>query len=73
LQGTAGRYDGTLGHTIARKPAHRVSYVRWCQAAGITLAQQQPSFRRNLENLGFTVRHGNRGAKVVGLRPRAHP
>jgi putative DNA primase/helicase len=47
------------------------AYTAWCREGGITMAQQRLSFRRNLENLGFTVRHSNQGAKVSGLRLRA--
>jgi hypothetical protein len=47
------------------------AYTIWSRENGITLAQQQPNFRRNLENLGFAVKHGNRGLKVLGLRLRA--
>jgi hypothetical protein len=32
-----------------------------------TLIQNQLTFRRNLEHLGFHVKHGNRGRRIQGL------
>jgi P4 family phage/plasmid primase-like protien len=44
------------------------AFCQWAKGAGITQPQQQSTFRRNLENLKFNVRHGNKGDKVVGLK-----
>jgi putative DNA primase/helicase len=43
----------------------------WALENGITRVQQLLSFRRNLENLKYEVRHSNSGTKVLGLRLRA--
>src|SRR3954465_14869359 len=45
-------------------------YTTWAQRSSITLAQQQNNVKRNLENPGDTVKHGNVGDKVVGLKLR---
>ena len=47
------------------------AYQAWAEQAGYTLIQNQLSFRRNLEHLGFQVSHGNQGQRVQGvaLRP----
>jgi len=47
------------------------AYTDWAKRMGITIAQQQQTFRRNLENLGFAVKRGNRGNRVLGLRLKA--
>ena len=44
------------------------AYGEWARRSGFTLTQQLQGFRRNLENLGLAVVHGNQGNKVVGLR-----
>ena len=49
------------------------AYTTWTRENGITRAQQQLSFKRNLQNLGFEVKHSNRGTKVFGLSLRAPP
>jgi P4 family phage/plasmid primase-like protien len=46
------------------------AYTTWTAEMGITMRQQQLTMRRNLEGLGFPVKHSNRGQKVVGLRLR---
>jgi P4 family phage/plasmid primase-like protien len=43
------------------------NFVTWTKANGITYAQQQSSFRKNLENLGFTIVKRNDGIHVVGV------
>jgi hypothetical protein len=43
-------------------------YCAWAGENGITLTQQQPTVRRNLDHLGYPVKHGNRGGTVHGLR-----
>ena len=44
------------------------AYRTWADAAGIKYQQQRLSFQRNLESLGFDVRHGENGPKLHGLR-----
>jgi hypothetical protein len=44
------------------------AYRRWAALAGFTMTQNQLTFRRNLEHLGFTIDHGNKGQQVRGLR-----
>ena len=46
------------------------AYREWAEQAGYTLKQNQLSFRRNLEHLGFGVAHGNRGQRIQGLALR---
>lgn len=46
------------------------AYTAWAQQAGYTLTQNQQSFRRNLEHLGFKSSRGNRGQRVNGLALR---
>ena len=46
------------------------AYTTWAQHAGYTMVQSQPSFRRNLEHLGFQSSRGSRGQRVTGLRLR---
>jgi putative DNA primase/helicase len=46
------------------------AYREWASQAGFTIAQNQLSFRRNLEHLGYKSVHGNRGDKVIGLSLR---
>ena len=46
------------------------AYRAWAEQAGYTLIQNQLTFRRNLEHLGFTVTHGNRGQRIQGLALR---
>ena len=45
-------------------------YKAWAEQAGFTLTQNQLSFRRNLEHLGYQASHGNRGQRVQGLALR---
>jgi phage/plasmid-associated DNA primase len=47
------------------------AYTAWARESGITQVQQRLSVKRNLQNLGFEVKHSNRGLKVSGLRLRA--
>ncbi len=44
------------------------AYCRWADDNGITLKQQQPTVRKNLEHMGYEIGHGNRGQKCYGLR-----
>lgn len=46
------------------------AYTTWSAAMGFTKVQQQPTVRRNLEQLGYTIKHGNQGDKVSGLKLR---
>lgn len=46
-------------------------YQQWSQAMGFTRTQQQLTVGRNLEFLGYTIKHGNQGDKVLGLKLRA--
>ena len=43
------------------------AYLNWANESGITRHQQRPTVKRNLMQLGFTVRHGNQGDKVFGI------
>lgn len=43
------------------------AYEQWAQVAGITMKQQQLTVKRNLESLGYVVKHSNKGDKVVNL------
>jgi putative DNA primase/helicase len=43
------------------------AYCDWAESNGITLVQQQPTVRKNLEHMGYKVRHRNKGDKVFGL------
>jgi P4 family phage/plasmid primase-like protien len=43
------------------------AYKAWAQQAGYTMVQNQLTFRRNLQHLGFKVTHGNKGDRVKGL------
>ena len=47
-----------------------LAYCRWAEQSGITLTQQQSKVRANLEHLGFTMKHSNKGLKIVGLALR---
>jgi putative DNA primase/helicase len=47
-----------------------LAYCRWAELSGITLTQQQSKVRSNLEHLGFTIKRGNKGPKIVGLALR---
>jgi putative DNA primase/helicase len=47
------------------------AYGAWAAQAGFTLVQNQLTFRRNLEHLGFSVAHGNRGQRIKGVALRA--
>jgi P4 family phage/plasmid primase-like protien len=53
-------------HTCRMK-AFYDAYGDWTQDNGITLKQQQPTVRKNLEHMGYKVRHRNKGDKVFGL------
>jgi P4 family phage/plasmid primase-like protien len=39
----------------------------WTKVQGFTLTQNQQTVRRNLENLGHVVKHGNAGTTIHGL------
>jgi len=43
------------------------AYVKWTRDMGYTLAQTQHAVTRNLENLGYTTKKGNKGVAVLGL------
>lgn len=43
------------------------AYQNWAQAAGFTMFQNRITFRRNLEHLGFTTTHKNKGQTAVGI------
>ena len=43
------------------------AFVVWARAAGITLVQQRINFRRNLEFMGYQIKHTNKGDTVLGL------
>jgi P4 family phage/plasmid primase-like protien len=44
------------------------AYTTWSGQMGFTKIQQQPTVKRNLEQLGYTVNHRNQGDKVFGLK-----
>jgi putative DNA primase/helicase len=44
------------------------AYKTWSDEMGFTKVQQQPTVKRNLEQLRYTVKHGNQGNKVIGLK-----
>ena len=44
-----------------------VAYRIWSEGMGFTKVQQQLTVRRNLEQLGYSIKHGNRGDRVLGL------
>lgn len=46
------------------------TYKTWSDAMGFTKVQQQQTVRRNLVQLGCTVKHRNQGDKVFGLKLR---
>jgi P4 family phage/plasmid primase-like protien len=46
------------------------AFRQWAERAGFTMVQNQLSFRRNLEHLGFSVGHNNQGQQVKGLKLR---
>lgn len=46
------------------------AYKEWATKAGYTMTQNQLSFRRNLEHLGYEAIHGNRGQKILGISLR---
>jgi len=45
-----------------------MAYCTWSNENGFTKVQQQPTVKRNLEQLGYTITHGNQGNKVIGLK-----
>ena len=47
-------------------------YRDWAEETGMTMTQQRKSIRRNLEHLGYLVKHGNQGATVYGLGLKSH-
>jgi P4 family phage/plasmid primase-like protien len=47
-------------------------FHRWTREQGFTLTQNQMTVRRNLENLGFAVKHGNTGETIHGLKLIEH-
>jgi P4 family phage/plasmid primase-like protien len=46
------------------------AFRQWAEQAGFTMIQNQLSFRRNLEHLGFSLSHSNQGQQVRGLELR---
>ena len=42
-------------------------YRQWAQQRGYTKTQQYQTVKRNLENLGFPTKKGNRGVVILGL------
>jgi P4 family phage/plasmid primase-like protien len=44
------------------------AYTTWSGQMGFTKIQQQPTVKRNLEQLGYTINHRNQGDKVFGLK-----
>jgi len=46
------------------------AYCRWAEQSGITLTQQQSKVRANLEHFRLTIKHSNKGTKIVGLALR---
>jgi phage/plasmid-associated DNA primase len=44
------------------------AYTTWSGQMGFTKIQQQPTVKRNLEQLSYTVKHRNQGDKVFGLK-----
>jgi P4 family phage/plasmid primase-like protien len=43
------------------------SYRHWAQERGYTKMQQYQTVKRNLENLGYSMKKSNRGAIIMGL------
>jgi putative DNA primase/helicase len=43
-------------------------YRQWAQERGYTRTQQYQTVKRNLENLGYAMKKGNRGVVILGLR-----
>ena len=43
------------------------TYKEWAEKAGYTMKQNQQSFRRSVEHLGYKAQHGNKGQKINGL------
>lgn len=39
----------------------------WSQKMGFTRIQQQPSVTKNLKNLGFEIKRGNKGNRIIGI------
>ena len=46
------------------------AFTLWAKAAGITRVQQRITFRRNLQFLGYEIKHTNHGDAVLGLALR---
>lgn len=44
------------------------AFKAWAQGMGFTRIQQQPSVAKNLKNLGYEFRRGNKGKRIVGIR-----
>jgi putative DNA primase/helicase len=44
------------------------AYTDWAEQAGFTMVQNQLSFKRNLQNLGYGFSKTNRGQQVIGLK-----
>ena len=42
-------------------------YRHWAQVRGYTKMQQYQTVKRNLENLGYSMKKGNRGVVILGL------
>jgi hypothetical protein len=43
-------------------------YRQWVQERGYTRTQQYQTVKRNLENLGFSMKKTNRGVATLGLK-----
>jgi putative DNA primase/helicase len=65
----ADRCTSNLTATCWMKDLY-AAYCTWSDEMGFTKVQQQPTVRRNLEQLGYTIKHGNQGDKVLGLKLR---
>jgi phage/plasmid-associated DNA primase len=42
-------------------------YRHWAQERGYTKTQQYQTVKRNLDNLGYSMKKGNRGVVILGL------
>jgi putative DNA primase/helicase len=40
----------------------------WAEEMGFTRIQQQPSVGKNLKNLGYELKRGNKGKRIIGIR-----
>jgi len=41
------------------------AFSHWSEAMGLTMKQQRLTFRRNLEGLGFKIKHGRGGETIL--------